>query len=483
MINRLNSMQAPALPNGFPTLPSLPNGYQQMNGNFTSPEFHMPPNRPQLQIPQQPAAPMNIPEIRTEADLALFNQFMISLGRDAARTDNSHGRQASQQTHSQQSFNLAPPMGVTGGGSSFSSSTGSGPTGASTSPVLSEQSPVEDLFNPEELASLGLSGMPGIPSNVAPQTNNNTSSSLYGHLYNQLEQSKRVIAGLPRSHTHTDAQRHSFDNNVNNTNAYPSLPNFAVPDFHSLDLNNFSFDSLAPSRAPPPIATLAPRDFHKNTYRHVAPLGAAVHSRRLESAERGTQYDEPDDMSMDGEVDDEPTRKLSVKDLLLSDDQVDSGLKLPRIHRATSHEDLDTPKLPGVSEIKGTSPPRYPHVPIKRHTEDEITHGVKRLELGDQSRVPAPLVDGGDEAERLKMEKIQRRRHALMIRSWILAVNLDFRSRRLRKFSMETMEQEEDELDEEDRATIKQEDMSEDEDEETTPTETSKRLGLSEIAI
>ncbi|ORX35245.1 hypothetical protein BD324DRAFT_652384 [Kockovaella imperatae] len=502
MMNRLDALNAGGMPAGFPALSSLGSGgfAPGVNTGFNT-DFTIPAGRPSAQLSAQGgAAPMNIPEIRTEADLALFNQFMISLGRDAARMD--------QPQHRSHGFNLAPPM-THSGGSSFSSSTTSGSSGLGASPVLSEHSPVEDLFNPEELASLGLSGMPGIPSNNfnAPQPASNN-SSLYGHLYSQLEQSKRVIAGLPRSTSnahppHMEAHRsYPFDAINTNMNAYPSLPNYGIPDVHSLDFNNFaSFDSLAPSKAPGPVPTLAPRDFNKKTYRHVAPLGAAVSSRHVESAERGTQYDEPEELS--GE-ENEPTRRLSVADLLLSDDNADPSLRLPRIHRVISKERDESPHLPGVAAIKSGSPIRYPHVPVKRHTEDEIVRGVKRLEIGEPGR-PSPKIDDLDDVEaKLRMEKITRRRHALMIRSWILAVNLDFRSRKLRS-QLEERAQTDDEDDEEedehepregrgrpDPIRIKTEpldgysrepdEVDDEEDGDLTPTETSKRLGIHDIA-
>ena len=434
MATRLNNLNTPALPPSFSTLPSLQTqtpGYDQgmANGNYHDVQgygghaVHSAPTHAPAP-PMAPApAPMSIPEIRTEADLAMFNQFMLSLGRDAARS--APAPVSIPQTNG---LDLAPAM--THAGSHFSSSNGSG-----TSPSLSGQSPIEDLFNPEELASLGLSGMPGIPNNPFAAPPNNT--TLYGDLYNQLEQSKRVIAGLPR--------------NAPNPRVAPiDYSSYQVPqDMPSFDMNFGSFDSLAPSKAPP-IATLAPRDFQKKTYRHVAPLGAAVSSRTVESAER-TEFAEADEMESNDDARlarmDEPTRKLSVADLLLSDDQADPGLKLPRIHRATSNEHLESPHLPGVSALKPSSPPRHPHVPIKRHTEDDIVRGVKRLEIDELVRSPkGPENEDDDDEERLA--RLQGRRHALMIRSWLVAVNLEFRSRKLRELSEDAVQDDEvDELD------------------------------------
>lgn len=403
---------APSYSNGYPAYPSLPN-----------------PNIPA----HQPLAPMAMPEIRTEADLALFNQFMISLGRDVANTQHAP-------------TNLSMVYGHAFG-SHGSASSGS-------SPPLSEQSPLEDLFNPEELASLGLTGMPGIPPQdlgpASTQDNSNSMPSAYG-LYPTLgnmhqnrargfsapdleDVSKRAIASLPRTMAQSvPTPKPQYLSNIYGLGPtpYAELPSFVSN--HEMghtalgptEHHYASFDSLARSKNHLPPATLAPKQFYKKTYRHVAPLGAAVSSRSRESAER-TEIEEPEEMD---EEEGERTPKISVRSLLLSDEQADPTLKLPAIHsdqeeapgRTVLPPLIDLAPSPSTNSPRPSSPLRQ--LPVKRHTEDEILRGVKRLELSEDPR-PREGKEGMKE---------MRKRHTMMIRAWLVAVNLDWRRRTVEK--------------------------------------------------
>lgn len=410
---------------------------------------------------------MQMPEIRNEADLAVFNQFMMSLGRDAA----NHVPHA--MAH----------------GPTFDSNSGS-----SSSP-LSTESPIEDLFNPEELASLGLSGMPGIPQASMPtdlSTHGSTSNGGFGHVYpslsgldvprpratssSEIDLSKRPIAGLPRSHSL--ANKGSSSNLPSSSmynlgpNPYPELPSFDHPasDFANPLPNDFSsFDVLARSNKDPlPAATMAPRDFYKKTYRHIAPLGAAVSSRssaalERHSSERTAMDDDEDERSSSSEG--MATPKITVRSLLVDDADIDPSLRLPAIeNRGESSSPYHLPSLHDThldvytsSRAGSADPHPATYAPAKRHTEDDITGGVKRLELADReyssSRSPevdspgrrTPAQSQGDHLKEL------RKRHTALIKSWIVAVNVGFQRRQAEaKARMMDEVDEEDELDDED---------------------------------
>ena len=430
--------------NALASLPAIPSAYGAYSAY---------PSLPMPQPVSQP--PMQIPEIKTEADLAMFNQFMLSLGRDAVQLPTPTATPYVPHTTTLDSKSAA-----------------------SDSPHSDPSSGIEDFFGADELASLGLAGMPGI---AMPASMGYTSSALSGHqggvtfgsMYPSLDAfgayrhrsgsaaeaddvSKRAIAGLPRS-----------------SGSMSALPDpLGTGGIPGTDPHNFSsFDSLAKPRSgvPLPPATLAPREFYKKTYRHVAPLGAPVSSRRftssLMSAER-TSMDEPDEMDEELDeldedqnddidaLDTKPILKIPIRSLLLGDDDdsVDPALKLP----AMRSNPPSPPELPSVSDLDRQSalvreaerqrewvlqdaddrrrssaassagPSGRPHhVPVKRHTDEEIVRGVKRLELEEQHR-PA-LAD--DEARR--RDKETRKRHAQLIRAWMVAVNLGWKRRQI----------------------------------------------------
>lgn len=530
MISRLNNMAAPSLPSGFPSISSFGgNGGMNsttfgsnFNSNFTAPlgmHNHQHTNHANGGHGNQfNNSSLPIPEIKTEADLALFNQFMISLGREALGNNVSHNHTAANVPMAQ-----APSFG--------------GSSGDSSSP-LSDQSPIEDLFNPEELASLGLTGMPGVASSDLSSSLPNNHSVSFGGLYptldgqsfrsrgssmSDLETNKRAIAGLPRTHSVSAAAHKGFNSNFMPNQHLGDLSNFDTSsttstassngpgDFSASSLTNHfnfaNFDSLAKSKVPALPATLAPRDFYKKTYRHVAPLGAAISSRTFaSSSERTPMHESPENPAQEiAALDDEDNvgmsragSKMSVRNLLLSDEDADPSLKLPAIHRAVSNEQDKTSHLPGIQELDSAAPPT--HLPTKRHTEDDIVRGVKRMELLDRGSASPSTSDsrpvsrhGSLDATPIEVTKEVRRRHAIMIRSWLVAVNLEFRRRRLDALSQgvehfqeqiaEVDEDDEDELDSEayddddeddDRMTIKRERG------EMTPDANSRMVSLQE---
>jgi len=496
MIARLNGFSMPHIPNNLPPLPSLNYGggggggggmHTSSFGNYPG-AFGNGAGFPGLHHHSSNQS-MAMPEIRTEADLALFNQFMISLGRDAAGHDSAP---SAAMAH-------APSYG--------------GSSGASSSP-LSDQSPIEDLFNPDELASLGLTGMPGVPipnldghasqdfASLLPHHNSVSFGGLYpsldnlhlgrnrGHSMSELaEPVKRTIAGLPRHSVASNlASKSAYGSNAygpggNHFSDYSGVDSLASEYQSGFAANDqsYNFDSLAKSKIPPPPATLAPRDFYKKTYRHVAPLGTAVSSRLTESSERSSVPDSPESINYEEEIAAES--RISVRNLLISDSDSDPTLKLPAIHRVTSHE--ETPKLlPGVDALSRPDTPAH-RTPSKRHTEDDLLGGVKRLELADRS---SPADDERRPASRLREDvpKEIRRQHAVMIRSWLVAVNLEWRKRRLEALEANvaawSAERDDDDV------TVKQEESDEDELEELyepgmrNTEQLGRRLNIAEIA-
>jgi len=423
-------------------MPSMPMNFTNQSpfgstngGSYSSGMSHM-------AIPGQQQ--MQMPEIRNEADLAMFNTFMMSLGRDAAN----------QVPHAMAH------------GASYDSNSGS-----SSSP-LSTESPIEDLFNPDELASLGLSGMPGMASSLPTDLGMNQS---YGHMYpslsgldmprhraassTELDMSKRPIAGLPRSHSVATKGSNSYPASFNmDHNGYSDIPDFAQSgqDFSNTLSGDFSsFDSLARSKNPMPAATMAPRDFYKKTYRHVAPLGAAVSSRQSalrESSER-TEMDDDDEDDRSISPSSDMTPKISVRSLLVDDENIDPELRLPAIS-ARQHASFSIPSLHDSHlDVYTRSGSSDTHLPAKRHTEDDLTGGVKRLELADREYSSSRSPEGDDRRPgTADHSKELRRRHTALIKSWIVAVNIGFMRRQAeeaaRNSSMDQVDEEEEGSDE-----------------------------------
>lgn len=406
MMSRLNTLMPPRLPAGY-NMSSL-GGNPGLPSNISPFSYPSLPNIGHGHNGQNPSVPpIQIPEIRTEQDLAMFNQFMVSLGRETA----------------------AGMPSLDSGSSTTSSRNSLSPLSAA------ESSPIEDLFNPSELASLGLAGMPGIPTSTSSPNGSVSLGSLYPSLdgidngrpragsVNELEQTRRPIAGLPRSGSHSAASKMGHGQLYGGVSAsqYPQIPEWNVSPANGEGQNYASFDSLGSrSRSSVPTATLAPRDFYKRTFRHIAPLGAAPHT---ESSERSTVDDEDSasDTSSDGTI----GPRIPI-DALCSGHP---SLKLPAI----GNYEGDSSPLPSLRSLhRGVSPARNP--PVKRHTDDTLVHGVKRLELEDRTRSHSPAIEDESRSSTGKPEDM-RRRHAALIRAWLVAVNLEFKRRQVAEMS------------------------------------------------
>ncbi|BEI93849.1 uncharacterized protein CcaverHIS019_0603080 [Cutaneotrichosporon cavernicola] len=408
MISRLNTLMPPRLPTAY-NMPSL-GGNPGLPSNISPFSYPSLPNIGHGHNGQTPSVPpIQIPEIRTEQDLTMFNQFMVSLGRETAAG-----------------------MPSLDSGSSTSSSRNS------LSPLsVAENSPIEDLFNPSELASLGLAGMPGIPTSTPSPNGSVSLGSLYPSLdgmdngrpragsVNELEHTRRPIAGLPRSGSHSAASKMGHGQLYGGVSAsqYPQIPEWNVSPANGEGQSYASFDSLGSrSRSSVPAATLAPRDFYKRTFRHIAPLGAAPHT---ESSERSTVADDEDSAS-DTSSDDTISPRIPIGALCSGH----PSLKLPAI----GNHDGDSSPLPSLRSLRrGISPARNP--PVKRHTDDTLVHGVKRLELEDRTRSDSPLSLEDDSRSSTANPEDMRRRHAALIRAWLLAVNLEFKRRQVAEMS------------------------------------------------
>ncbi|WWC68530.1 uncharacterized protein I206_102459 [Kwoniella pini CBS 10737] len=502
MMHRLNNLVPPSMPQSYPQV-SPTNAFDQYTPPLDASINTYPslPNLPGGGLPSSmssfgPTPPLSIPEIKTEADLQMFNEFMISLGRDAAGQYGNH---------------VQPMMHTT---------SGSGGSINTDSPLSDGSTGAEDLFNPDELASLGLTGMPGIPipgshndnisnsgsgSDLSHSLPNGSPSISFGGLYPSLEgmrhrtgsaseitdHTKRPIASLPRGST---GSLHPVPNVNNNKPShtsnfyglgptpYAELPfntmdyshnNSGLGSFTASGNNNFSsFDSLARSKQNLyPVATLAPKDFYKKTYRHVQPLGTSLSARARESAERGTAAnqdddddddeddftEEPEEMPEEDDDDSEKTPKIPIR-ALLSAEESDPDLKLPAI-ASRDQNGSPTRTLPSISEInhyrsnsiassssalRGSPIPSSSAVPIKRHTEEEIVRGVKRLELGSGESVSVEK----EEDKTALIVREMRKRHARLIRSWLIAVNLEFRRKKLEDIQRLQREHEEERLSE-----------------------------------
>lgn len=238
--------------------------------------------------------------IRSAQDLADFNAFMLSLGKDAASSLGLPG--PPRQPHRQNSGDMPSPYSS---GSSMSESQGG-----------------HDMFDPATLASLGLAGMPGIPNSghvdfgsIYPNDNKiRTASDLGGS-------GSRPIAALPGARSGRDRQPDGSDlgnaddeslrklasslsggsmptgamggkpfgmghdhnglggnNTFDFTHALNAMQKSSHNHSHSHSNNNSNFanfDQLAKPHSTAPPAKLDLGDFGKNTYRNVNLLGAS----------------------------------------------------------------------------------------------------------------------------------------------------------------------------------------------------------------
>ncbi len=233
-------------------------------------------------------APVPIPGIQTERQLAEFNRFMLSLGQNAVASSTRPQQQQQAQTN-----NLRP-----------SPSTNLTPHLAASHSPYSSSSPASDMsgsdmFDPQSLAQLGLGNMPGF--NIGQNAQNDHQNAVdYSSLYPSLD-------NLPKVHhnrTSSQGSSHSSQNRQiaplpNNRRATGSLASFehtisypALSTFQHVQLidqngrnnnhfeptigGNFNFDMLAKSNGIAPEATVLPMSTVQNKYRNVDMLGSSM---------------------------------------------------------------------------------------------------------------------------------------------------------------------------------------------------------------
>lgn len=223
--------------------------------------------------------------IKSAQDLADFNAFMLSLGKDATS-------------------NLAMPR------QPYRQNSNDVPSPYSSASSVSEMQGGHDMFDPATLASLGLAGLPGIPNNhhnggnvdfasIYPSDKIRTASDLGGS-------GSRPIAALPGGRSGRDradgGDMHNADDEslrkLASSMSGGSMPTGAMggKPFENGHANSFdfsqamnamgknsnfaNFDQLAKPRNSAPAPKLDVGDFGKNTYRNVNLLGASQRQRR-----------------------------------------------------------------------------------------------------------------------------------------------------------------------------------------------------------
>lgn len=229
--------------------------------------------------------------IRSEQELADFNQFMLSLGKDAAGASHSNSKHLN---HGQ--------SGTNDHYSPFS-------TDSSNSDALAHS----ELFDPNTLAQLGLSGMPGIPTNNHNQPGHGKNSIGFTAMYPEMSsQHNASMESLNRDNLHRDAMHASGQSGksrstrLSDGGMYSDLRQFSgnhhsggrdmsqslpgpsslghgdMPgsDAHSNiqmpDAANYaSFDSLARPRSQMPVPRLEMPNTSQKVHRSVDLLGAS----------------------------------------------------------------------------------------------------------------------------------------------------------------------------------------------------------------
>ncbi|KAJ9106094.1 hypothetical protein QFC21_001234 [Naganishia friedmannii] len=218
--------------------------------------------------------------IRSEQELAEFNQFMVNLGKDASGTAQNTSKHLGQGHHAT-SDTYSP----------FS-------TDSSNSEALAHS----DLFDPATLAQLGLAGMPGIPpAKQNDQSSNNSIgfNAMYpdmsGHHRASLDAFPReAMNGSSGPDSRSRAQRFSdasanaesrphaashHSNSRDHPNAFGSESHIPL---QMPDPSNYSaFDSLAKPRSQMPVPRLEMPNTDQKAHRSVDLLGASKPTRRI----------------------------------------------------------------------------------------------------------------------------------------------------------------------------------------------------------
>lgn len=366
-------------------------------------------------------------DIRTPAELAAVNEFLVTLGRDVAGSTRAHPPSQQNNQHLPQPF-----------------------------------SP-ETYFDPVSLGQLGLAGMPGIPSSnsnfqqdhaypssapsaqfnshnpyqYARSTHSSLQPSQYGNMYggigdasahynNEYNSHSRRLSGKYAHTSHSSFSPHyhhptpplesgsphsTVSTPVNTTPPQVSLP---MPD-------TIAFDYLHNSRGAPPVPHLARPDFLPKTMRTVVPLKTVPGSQppRREPMEPSvpvSRHRRPL-MDLSASTIPSPLQGHSLYPLLTDGD---AELKLPPLHRSFhSPLPLSRSSSPSTSSARSVSPAdtilpslRYIATPALNTREaDKLTRELGRIEL--ENRVGEVGIE-------------DRKRHAQLILDLIVSINRKF---------------------------------------------------------
>lgn len=367
-------------------------------------------------------------DIRTPEELAAVNEFLITLGRDVSAVPGRHNGVPSQPTF--------------------------------TSP--------ESYFDPNNLSQLGLTGMPGLPTNTfsdhaygnpGPQYSNpNAYSSRSSHSMPQQQQQQpqqsynsNIYGGMnepsigynpndysnPHAGRRANAHRYSsqqFSNTHYNHPTPPlegggsppssvSTPATTTPPQVPMSMPD-TFDYLRPTRGPSSVAQLAPHEYMSKPHvRPMIPLKSLPPRDRAlpppvtqlpplrEREHRARPAPPPSAVASSSST---PARGPLYPLLMEEGDRAFRLPPLKDMYRSPSPPSrASTPSsaessprmLPGIQHIAGGSGSAGPRSP----ESDELSHGVGSLELEQDER--------------------ERRRHAALILDLLVKVNTDFKSR------------------------------------------------------
>lgn len=407
--------------------------------------------------------------IRSEQELADFNQFMLSLGKDASGSANT----ASKHLNQGQS-------GVNDHYSPFS-------TDSSNSDALAQS----ELFDPAALAQLGLGGMPGIPTGNHGQTGHGKNSIGFNAMYPDMSsQHKASMESLHGANSHRDSLHASGNqvgksrsNRLSDGGTYSDLRQFSGnhhsgsrdmsqslpgpsafghgdmlgPDTHSglqmPDAVNYtSFDSLARPRAQMPVPRLEMPNTSQKVHRSVDLLGASkprpgapkssldilteACEREFQLRDQATPLcDEPESMDIKMEDGSEafgtspplPAGRLSEREanpefklpaLRLADKKSTGNLRLTPLRSLSIDSDWTTsssPRRGSLADDEPTTPTSSATIKPLYPSFSSLIPGVASL-LSDEPKRSyhsnsAPSVDP------------KRRRHAQVILDILRAVN------------------------------------------------------------
>ncbi|KNZ74155.1 pH-response transcription factor pacC/RIM101 [Termitomyces sp. J132] len=368
-------------------------------------------------------------DIRTPAELAAVNEFLVTLGRDVAGNARPHSTSQPNISH-----NLTQPF-----------------------------SP-ETYFDPVTLGQLGLAGLPGIPSNNSnfqqdhayspshpsaqfnhnsyqlarsshPSVQPNQYSNMYGGIsdisapYNDdyNSHSRRQ----PGKYTHTSHS--SFPSHYHHPtpplessspHSTVSTPVNTTPPQLSLSMpDTVTFDYLHGSRGPPPVPHLARPDFMPKAMRTVVPLKSVPgsQSRRpvpMELKVPAPHHRDGSSTEPGASVIPSLSKGHSLYPLLTDGD---AELKLPPLHRSfDTPSSLSRSSSPSTSSVRSTSPAETILPSLRSiaspalHTReaDKLTRELGQIEL--ENRV-------GD------ISSEDRQRHAKLILDLMISINRKFK--------------------------------------------------------